>query len=155
MMITFLRSMVFFLLLLDTLWNEFSKVLMLKCMCHKINLFLHACGFFMIWFIAVSALCFLFILLEIWRVFGTWTIIKWFRISILLVLFLLPILFGWSSSIMHGDWIWFGILDEAHMYEFFLLLCERLNELSHRRHFPICSTNTFAIMEIWDIYNLF
>jgi hypothetical protein len=41
------------------------------------------------------------------------------------------------------------------MYEFCFLLCERLNELSHRRHFPICSKKTSAIMEIGDIYNIF
>jgi hypothetical protein len=65
MMITFLRSMIFFLLLLNSLWNEVSKVVLLKCMCHKIDLFLHACGFFMIRFIAICALFSLLLLLGI------------------------------------------------------------------------------------------
>jgi hypothetical protein len=65
MMITFPRSRIFFLLLLDSLWNEVSKVVLLKCMCHKIDLLLHACGFFMIHFIAVSALLSLLLLLGI------------------------------------------------------------------------------------------
>jgi hypothetical protein len=41
------------------------------------------------------------------------------------------------------------------MYEFCLLLCERLNGLSHRRHFAIFSQKTFARMEIGDIYDVF
>jgi hypothetical protein len=56
MMITFLRSKIFFLPLLDSLWNEVSKVVLLKCLCHKIDMFLHACGFFIIHFIAISEL---------------------------------------------------------------------------------------------------
>jgi hypothetical protein len=149
MMITFLRSRIFFLLLLDSLWNEVSKVVLLKCLCYKVDLFLHACGFFMIQFIALSALLSLLLLLGIWRVFGTWRIIKGFGIS------LLPVLFGWTFSIMHGECMCFGIFHEAHLYDFCLLLCKRLNELSQHRHFPICSKKTSARMKIGDIYNVF
>jgi len=147
MMITFMRSKIFFLLLLDSLWNEVSKVVLLKCMYHKIDLFLHTCGFFMIRFIEVSAL--LSLILGIWRVFGAWRIIKGFGISIF------PVLFGWPFSIMHGECMCFGIFHEAHMYEFCLLLCKRLNEQSQRKHFPTCSKKASSRMEIGDIYNLF
>jgi hypothetical protein len=57
--------MIFFLLLLDSLWNEVSKVVLLKFLCHKIDLFFHAFGFLIIWFIAVSALLSLLLLLGI------------------------------------------------------------------------------------------
>jgi hypothetical protein len=65
MMITFLRSKIFFLLVLDSLWNEVYKVVLLKSLCHNIDLFLHACRFFMIQFIAISALLSLLLLIGI------------------------------------------------------------------------------------------
>ena len=155
MMISFLRRKIFVLLLLDSLWNEVSKVVLLKCLCHKIDLFLHACGFFMIQFISISALLSLLILLGIWRVFGTWRIVEGFGIFLLLVIFIFYVLFGWSFSIMHGECMCFGIFHEAHLYDFSPLFFEILNELSHRRYFPICAQKTSAIMEIGDIYNVF
>jgi hypothetical protein len=59
--------MIFFLLLLGFFGNEVSKVVMLNYSFHKIDLILHACGFFMIWFIAISSL---FSLLLILLLFG-------------------------------------------------------------------------------------
>jgi hypothetical protein len=57
--------MIFFLLLLESFWNEVSKVVLLKYLFHKIDLILYACVFFMILCIAVSALVSLLLLLGI------------------------------------------------------------------------------------------
>jgi hypothetical protein len=62
-MITFLRIMKLFLVLLRSFMNEVSKVVLLKYLCHKIYLIIHACGFFMIWFIEISELFSLVLLL--------------------------------------------------------------------------------------------
>jgi hypothetical protein len=64
--------MIFFLILLGSFRNEVSKVVILKYLCHKTDFLLHACGFFLIWFIAIIALLSLLLLsFGILRVFGT------------------------------------------------------------------------------------
>jgi hypothetical protein len=116
MMITFLRSIILFLLFLGSFRNEISKVVMLNYLCHKIDLLIHACRLFMIWFIETSALIsLLLILFGFWIFFGTWRILEAFGISLLFLLSLLYFLFGffieWRFSILYGECMCFGFLN--------------------------------------------
>jgi hypothetical protein len=40
------------------------------------------------------------------------------------------------------------------MNEFFLLMCERINELLHGRNLPLCSQDISSRMESGDIDNI-
>jgi hypothetical protein len=53
--ISFLGILIFWILLLGTLGDEISKVVLLKYLGHLIYLFLHTCGFWMESFMEVSA----------------------------------------------------------------------------------------------------
>ena len=134
--IAFLGIQIFWLLLLGTLGDAISKVVLLKYLRHQIYFIFHACGFRMESFVTVCE----FLPFTSLFPFGSGGIGEGFCVPFLLCMcmrFSLVFIFRFLifvSAIMHSECMHPWAFDCAHVDELGFLLCQGFDKVLKRRY---------------------
>jgi hypothetical protein len=148
---------IFWLLLLGTLGDAISKVVLLKYLRHHIYFFLHACKFRMEYFVTIRA----FLPFSSLFPFGSGGIDEGFCVPFLLQMcmrFLFLFIFRFLifvASIMHSEWMCTWAFDCAHVDELGFLLCHGFDKVLKRKHLPRGSRGESDRMECGYKYKEF